>query len=164
MNPDRIYCCGEYLPEDHGHEAHYQYHPRPPRVKNPLIGKQEFTRCLRTCESFCLWSYLPGFKHRCSRHHGDSHKWKRIPSRTSAAFDPKAAQPGEVAYGLEAVHVLSFPMVFFYHSVSILAWFGFWIWWLEGHPNDLQNASVPMMVFLGIIASFWVLPGRKRDT
>lgn len=160
MNIDRIYCCGEHLPEDHHREA--QYHPRPPVAKKPPIGKQEFMRYLRTCGTCCLWSYLPISKHRCSRPHTDSHKWKRIPRKISL-FDTKEAQPENVAYGLEAVHVLSFPMIFIYHTLSILAWFGFWVWWLKLHPYDLQNASVPMIVFLGIVSSFWVLPGRKKD-
>jgi hypothetical protein len=162
MNVGHVFCCGESLPEDHGHEAHYEYHPRPPDVKNPPIKKNEFKRYIRTCGPFCLWSYLPVLKHRCSRPHKDSHKWKRIP-RKSAEFDTKVGQPGEVAYGIEAVYVLSFPIVFIYHTMSILAWSGFWIWWLRDRPNDLQNASIPTMVFLGIVASFWALPGHRND-
>ncbi|KAH3951285.1 hypothetical protein HBH98_084360 [Parastagonospora nodorum] len=159
MNTDRIFCCGESLPEDHGHEAHYEYHPRPPGVKNPPIRKNEFRTYLHACESFCLLYYLPLLKHKCATPHRDSHKWKRIP-RKKAEYDTKTGTPGDYAFGLEAVYVLSFPTVFAYHTLSILGWSGFWIWWLKQHPNDLQNASVPTMVFMGIIASFWVLPGR----
>lgn len=159
MNIDLIFCREESLPEDHGHEAHYEYYPRPPHVKNPPITKEEFKKYLRTCGRSCVWSSLPFFKHRCSRLHNNSHKWKRIP-RKKAEFDTKAGEPGDVAFGIEAVYVLSFPIVFVYHSLLLLALFGFWLWWLKHHPDDLQNASVPTMVFLGIVGSFWLLPAR----
>lgn len=163
MNVDRVYCCGEALPEDHGHEAHYEYHPRPPRVKNPLIQKYEFKRYLNTCESFCPWSYIPILKHKCARLHKDSHIWMRIP-RKKSEFDIMAGNPGDLAYGIEAVYALSFPIIFIYHMLSILAWSGFWVWWLKTHPNDLQNASIPTMAYLAILASFWVLPARINSS
>jgi hypothetical protein len=162
MNTDRVFCNGESLPEDHGHEAYYEYHPRPPGVKNPPIKKNEFQRYLRTCGSICFWSCMPLLRHRCATPHINSHKWRRIPKK-KAMFDTQIGTPGEYAFGIEAVYVLSFPVVFLYHTLSILAWSGFWIWWLDKHPNDLQNASVPTMVFMGIVASFWVLPGRERS-
>lgn len=162
MDVDRIFSCGEYLPEDHGQGAHYRYDPRPPGAPNPLIDKKEFRLCLRTCENPCMWSYLPGYKHRCSRHRSNSHRWKRIPGRLFA-FDPRAAQPEDIAYGLEAVHVVSMPLVFFYHSCLFLALVGFAIWWLKTHPNDLQNAFIPLMVCIGIVSPFWVHLGKKQE-
>ncbi|KAH7118925.1 hypothetical protein B0J11DRAFT_591405 [Dendryphion nanum] len=154
MNADRVFCCGESLPEDHGHGGHYEYHPRPPSATNPPIKRIEFERYLRTCGTFCLWAYMPILKHKCCRYHVDSHKWKKIPKKR-VRFDPQAGDPGDVAYGIEAVYALSFTVVLSYHTLSILAWSGFWVYWLENHPNDLQNASVPTMVFLGVVASFW---------
>ncbi|KAF2733226.1 hypothetical protein EJ04DRAFT_553481 [Polyplosphaeria fusca] len=159
LNVDRVFCGGEHLPEDNGHEARYEYHPRPPHVKNPPITREEFRRYLRTCSTSCRWYSLPFFRHRCFHLHKDSQKWRRIPRR-NAEFETKSGQPGEIAYGIEAVYLLSFPTVFVYHLLSLLALLGFWLWWLKQHPDDLQNASVPTMVFLAIVASFWVLPGR----
>jgi hypothetical protein len=162
MNINQVFRESESLPEDNKHEAHYVYHPRPPDVKNPPISRVQFERYLRTCNTFCLWFYLPLSVHRCSHPHEDSHKWKRIP-RKKSIFDAKAEQPGEVAYGIEAVYTLSFPVVFIYSALLFLPWIGFWRWWLENNPNDLQNASVPTMVFFAIFATFWALPGRRTD-
>jgi hypothetical protein len=161
MDDGLVYCdAEESLPEDAGHGNHYVYSPRPPGVKNPLIKKHEFRKYLRACGIFCIWSYIPLPKHRCCRPHKDSHKWMRIPKKKTK-FD---AVTEEVAFGMEAVYTISFLMVFVYHSLSIVALSGFVAWWLHHHPGDLQNASIPPMAFLAIVASFWALPGRGNNS
>lgn len=162
FNVDLVMDHGPSLPEDFGHKDHYEYDPRPPGVQNPLIKRHEFETYLRSCDQVCFWSYLPFPRHRCCRPHKDLHKWKRIP-RKKDRFDIKKGD-GELACGLKAVYVLSFLIVFVYHSLSIVALIGFLIWWLKDHPDDLQNASVLLMAFLAIVASFWALPGRGNKT
>lgn len=92
----------------------------------------------------------------------------RIP-RKKTEFDTMAGDPGDpedsggsgnLAYGIEAVYTLSFPIIFIYHLLSVIAWSGFWAWWLARHPNDLQNASGPMLAYFVILASLWVIPAR----
>jgi len=163
MDTRRTYCWGESLPEDHGDEAQYEYHPRPPgvhSVQNPPITRNDFQRYLTTCKHPCWWSHVPFMKHRCARPHKDSHKWKRIPKRK--AF--MAEQPGDVAYGIEAAYALSALMMFSYHAIPLLGWGGFSFWWLRHHPEDLQNAFVPPVMLLALFAAFWSYPGHGQGT
>ncbi|KAK6811346.1 hypothetical protein RU639_012790 [Aspergillus parasiticus] len=39
----------------------------------------------------------------------------------------------------------------------------FWIYWLNYHPGDLQNASVPSSTVLALIAAFWGIFARRID-
>jgi hypothetical protein len=84
----------------------------------------------------------------------------RIPQRRDNAF---LGNPGDMAYGIEAVYTLSFLVMFISHVIIILAWSGFSIWWLKHHPGDLQSAFVPLATVLAIEVSFWCLPGLSRD-
>lgn len=64
-------------------------------------------------------------------------------------------------FGIEAEYALSFVILFVYHAVLILAAFAFWVYWLKNHPNDLQNASVPIFTVFGLMGAFWGLFGRR---
>lgn len=66
---------------------------------------------------------------------------------------------GEVAFGLEADYSLSFAILSVYHVVLIFLAFGFWIYWLNKYPNDLQNASVPSFIVFALMTTFWGLFG-----
>lgn len=160
INVDQVYCSGEALPDDHGHTTHYEYDPRPPRAKNPLINQKLFSICLKACDPDCSWSLLPSFLHKCRPLPHNSHKWKRIP-RKKSAFNISWSQPGEVAFGIEADYALSFAILFIYHVVFIFSALGFWVYWLRNHPDDLQNASVPTFTVLGLLGAFWGLLGRR---
>lgn len=148
----------EHLPEDHQFQA--QYLPRDPVDKRPPIGRDEFRQYLRPCGSYCIWSTLPLFRHRCSCPHEATHKRKRIPRKTSR-LDTKAV-PQDPAYAIQAAYELSLPMVLIYYIISVLAWFGFLAWWLGLYPNDLSNGSVPLTIFLNVIPSFMALLGCQK--
>jgi hypothetical protein len=62
---------------------------------------------------------------------------------------------------MEASYTLSAGMVFFYHVLLISSAFSFWIYWLNKHPEDLQNASVPTFTVLAVMGTFWAILGRR---
>lgn len=160
IDVEQVYSSGEALPDDHGYTSHYEYDPRPPRAKNPLIDRKLFSICLKACDSDCSWSLLPPFLHKCHPLPHNSHRWKRIPSK-KGAFNASLSQSGGVAFGIEADCALSFAILFIYHIFFIFSAFGFWIYWLKNHPDDLQNASVPTFTVLSLIGAFWGLLGRR---
>jgi len=71
---------------------------------------------------------------------------------------------GDIAYGIEAVYTASAVMMFWYHAVPVFGWGCFSFWWLRHHPDDLQNAFIPLVTFLAIVAAFWSYPGSGRGT
>jgi hypothetical protein len=155
-----VYCSGEALPDDHGYTNSYDYEPRPPRAKNPLIDRRLFSICLKACGPQCPWALLPSCLHKCRSLPYNSHIWKRIP-RKESAFSVDQSRSGDVAFGLEADYSLSFAILFMYHVTVLFPAFSFWIYWLRNHPNDLQNASVPAFTLLGIIGACWGLFGKR---
>jgi membrane protein YdbS with pleckstrin-like domain len=55
-----------------------------------------------------------------------------------------------------------------YHVLIIASTFGFWSWWLLAHPNDLQNAAVPLTIVAVFLSLFWSSAGvlkvfREQD-
>ena len=84
----------------------------------------------------------------------------RIP-RKNGQFAPYNSSAEDVAFGVEAGYALSFAMLVIYHVIPIILAFGFWIYWLKNHPDDLQNASVPTFTVLNVMAVFWWLLGRQ---
>jgi hypothetical protein len=88
---------------------------------------------------------------------------ERIPKRTRC-FDGDKSSP---IWGLEAVFAVSFAYVFTYHFVMVAGPFAFFAWWLKVHPDDLQNASIPLAIVLGALSLFWsgagILTSNNED-
>ncbi|KAG4429355.1 hypothetical protein IFR05_015162 [Cadophora sp. M221] len=51
IDVEQVYSSGEALPDDYGYTSHYEYDPRPPRAKNPLIDRKLFSICLKACDN-----------------------------------------------------------------------------------------------------------------
>lgn len=115
----------------------YKYSPRPGDIgaRNPPISPHLFQALFYTCCSPCNWQ-IP---HDCMLPPGGDKYLKRIPRR-NRCFEKDATSP---IWGLEAVFAVSFAYVFVYHCVMVAGPFAFFWWWLQVHPNDLQNASIP---------------------
>jgi hypothetical protein len=157
------------LPDDHGYTIDYEYHPRPPAAKKPLIDPTRFSVLLQTCNALCYWSLLPRYLHKCRRLPADSQEWLRIPRKkstfhnTSALYSPSLNTVEKTAFGIEAGYLPSNAFFFLYHTILILSGFGFWVYWLKQHPSDLQNASVPLFTVFGLIAAFWAFLGKEQS-
>jgi hypothetical protein len=61
----------------------------------------------------------------------------------------------EFAWGIQAQHTISFLRMVFYLFLIFVGTFGFWAWWLLTHPNDLQNAAVPLTTVAVFLSLFW---------
>lgn len=60
-------------------------------------------------------------------------------------------------WGLEGVYAPSALRVFLYHLLIVVWPIAFWIWWQVNHPEDYQNAAVPITATLGLVSLFWVI-------
>ena len=49
----------------------------------------------------------------------------------------------EHAWGLQAHHVISLVFLSCYFLLLVAGTIAFWIWWLNKHSGDLQDAAVP---------------------
>jgi hypothetical protein len=132
----------------------YEYSPRPPNAPNPPITPHEFEIALHPCPSGCLLSAF----HDCIEEpiNGDF-CIQRIPKRKERF--PLASYGIEVAWGIHAEHNISAIYVVLYHVVILAGTFAFWVVWQIGHPDDLQNAAVPMTVVVTLLSLFWSSSG-----
>lgn len=80
---------------------------------------------------------------------------EKIPKRDREVIEEGDAR--EEFWGLLVVEEIQFLRVFAYHVTFIAGPFVFWALWLTvmGHPGDLQGASVPFTVALGLMSLFW---------
>jgi hypothetical protein len=61
-----------------------------------------------------------------------------------------------VAFGLEPGYWPSFTFVCFYISLP----FAFFVYWLTQYENDLQNASVPLLLIIALLTFLMLLFGK----
>ncbi|ORY06745.1 hypothetical protein BCR34DRAFT_616857 [Clohesyomyces aquaticus] len=133
----------------------YEYTPRPPSADNPPIPQHEFEMHLSACVQPCRWSLL----HECMPELSTSSVLDSIPKKATR-FDVHSRSATDVyAWGLEAKFAVSALYVAIYHLLIFAFPFGFWVWWMKGHPNDLQGASVPATIALGLLSLFWSTNG-----
>lgn len=133
------------LPED----ILYEYTPRPPKVEIPPISRHEFELALASCNTPCLLAHL----HECLEPPDGNIALDRIPKR-NGAFALEAGGR-EFVWGILAQHSISYILVFMYHALVLAGLFAFWIWWQVRHPGDMQNATVPVMVFVALLSLVW---------
>lgn len=128
--------------------ALYDYNPRPPDAIPPVIP-HAFELALSTCTPHCI---LKPF-HDCLEPREGGYILDRIPKRKAPLL---LETPGrELAWGISAQCNISFLHMLFYHFLIFVGTLAFWAWWLVVHPNDLQNASVPVTVALGFVSLLW---------
>jgi hypothetical protein len=139
----------------------YEYSPRSGDrgAKNPPISPHLFQALFYTCCSPCNW-VIP---HDCIGPLGGNKNLQRIPKR-NRCFQ---GDPNSPIWGLEAVFAVSFAYVCVYHCCIVVLPFIFFGLWLGAHPDDLQDASVPVTIALGALSLFWsgsgILTSGTRD-
>ena len=149
IRPNKLLFRAKGIPTD----AVYEYDPRPPNAEDPPIVPHEFTMAFTSCGNNC---WLFPF-HDCVEPASGTHAVKRIPKRKSAL--EMYTGDREIAWGLQAQHVLSLVHVLSYHVLILGGPFGFWAWWNVRHPDDLQNAVVPLTVVIALLSLFWASTG-----
>ncbi|KAL7911036.1 hypothetical protein GGI35DRAFT_332667 [Trichoderma velutinum] len=157
LTPDRMVREHRDLPSD----KDYHYDPRAGErdVRNPPISPHHFQTLFYACRSPCTWP----FPHDCIPLIANTVNLARIPKRTRE-FERDQSSP---IWGFETVFAVSFSYVLAYHLVMVAGPFIFWGVWLKFHPDDLQNASVPITVVIGGLSLFWsgagILTSRERE-
>lgn len=134
--------------------SEYDYTPRPPDATNPPISRHEFSMYLNACDPPCRWSSF----HGCMPQLDTSTAIACIPKRRTM-YNTTASNTDIYSWGLEAKHVISAAYVGVYHLIIFLIPFSFWGWWIRKHPDDLQGASVPVTVVIGLLSLFWSTNG-----
>jgi hypothetical protein len=103
------------------------------------------------CDSPCRWRIF----HECVPELINRKTIERIPKKLSMFKIKDIHAKESEAWGLKAQHEVSAAYVAVYHLLILIPPFAFWGWWQYTHPEDLQNASVPAVVALGMLSLFW---------
>lgn len=154
----RIISRGQELPTD----VDYEYTPRPPSAPIPPISPHEFEIALSCCPERCKLSSL----HECIEPAWGDFALVSTPKKKGVFAI--GANAREFAWGLQAVHSISFIYMLVYHAVMLSWALGLWVWWERRHPGDLQNAAVPITTVAVLLSLFWgsagVLKGLEVTT
>lgn len=149
VRANRIIRHSKSLPED----IVYEYQPRPPAAEDPPILPHEFELALSACSSKCpLSAFHDGVQPPIG-----TFAIERIQKR-KGMMQVHGDSP-EFSWGIQAQHVISFCRMILYHILIFAGTFGFWAWWLVKHPNDLQNAAVPLTTVAVFLSLFWSSSG-----
>ncbi|XP_014560348.1 hypothetical protein COCVIDRAFT_89616 [Bipolaris victoriae FI3] len=165
ISVDRVFFSCEGLPEDIVVANEYEYDPKPPLGKIPLIEPDVFAACLDSCDDGCKWSVLGPWLHDCFQLQPDKERITCIPKKKKE-FAVKSKYDAEnLVWGIQPGYAVSLVMILIYALVPLLSAFGFWIYWLAHHPGDWQNASVPMVTAVTLetlLLSLLVLSSRSH--
>ncbi|PVH88843.1 hypothetical protein DL98DRAFT_158071 [Cadophora sp. DSE1049] len=123
----------------------YEYKPKPPDADIPPIDPHEFELSLSPCNSFCIFKLF----HDCIEPPDGSLALERIPKRKEA-LELKVGTR-EQAWGLLTQYSISALLLLVYLIICFVPFVGFWVCWQIKHPDDLQNASTPLMVFATLL-------------
>lgn len=153
----------EELPPDEWPQSRaYEFYPRTNKVVPPPITRHEFKRRFYGCFKCGSWHKCKSAKcqRRC-RPKGTA--LERIPKRDRRLMEDGSDR--EIYWGILAVETHSFIRVLMYHVLFLLGPLMFWGLWLSvmKHSADLQNASLPLTVFVGFLSVFWAVLGNHRD-
>ena len=66
------------------------------------------------------------------------------------------------ALGIQAQYTISFHHVLTYHILMMVGPTVLWVSWQKHHPNDLQNALIPLKIAAVLISLFWSATGIVR--
>ncbi|MCJ1347669.1 hypothetical protein MMC31_005897 [Peltigera leucophlebia] len=138
----------------------YEYYPRPPQADIPPITPHEFKLAFSSCDRNCLFAMF----HDCIELDDEEDFVVRIPKKKGKFEMEKSNRKGEgrFAWGIEAQYAISFLHVIMYHLLMMVGPTVFWVWWQKKHPNDLQNASIPLAIAAILISLFWSATGILR--
>lgn len=165
ISVNRVFFSCEGLPEDVVFANEYEYDPKPPLGKIPLIEPDVFAACLQSCDDGCKWSVLGPWLHDCFQLQPDKERITCIPKKRKE-FAVKSKHDAEnLVWGIQPGYAVSLVMISIYTLVPLLSAFGFWIYWLARHPGDWQNASVPMVTGVTLetlLLSLLVLSSRSH--
>lgn len=150
----RIFFRRKEIPTD----SNYVYQPKPPDAEDPPITPHEFEFAFTQCITQCLWSVF----HDCNEPPSGTLAIERIPKRKSLFELSREDSEVKPAWGLQAQHAVALTQVIFYHVLILAGPFGFWAWWEDRRPTDLQNAAVPLTTVAVFLSVFWSASGLLK--
>lgn len=161
LGDDIVYSSvGESLPEDYGLGRDYEYSPRPPQQRAPLIAAEFFAVWLNECNANCWACWFRW--HPPQRIPRGRAIITKIPKKNSR-FDVSTLDPVEpIAFGMEADFVCSFLLMAMYYCIPVIGSAVFWTFWLVNNPGDWQNACVPLTTVLCLYGAIWSLHSMTK--
>jgi hypothetical protein len=132
----------------------YQYEPKPPVARNPLINRHQASVFLH-CDNPCRLRIF----HQCAPEVINRKTIERVPKKLSEFKIKDMNAPESEAWGLKVQHEVCATFVVAYLLLIMIPPFAFWGWWQCTHPDDLQGASVPASVVLALLTLFWGMNG-----
>lgn len=122
-------------------------------MPKPPISPHEFELALASCGISCIFAPF----HDCVEAPNGDFALNRIPKRKTLLQVETGMM--EFAWGLQAVYRISFVSVLIYHLLILAGPFAFWGWWQSRHPDDLQNAAVPLTTVPVLLSMFYSMSG-----
>ncbi|KAL4880350.1 hypothetical protein BJY04DRAFT_219346 [Aspergillus karnatakaensis] len=144
----------------------YEYSPDPMDIIPP-ITEHEFYSRFYAC--YAPSSSPMHLLHTCRRHRGHCSDALNLLPKKKTKLEEHGAQR-ERFWGIFAQEVVCFRWIVGYNIVCMLPMVIFLILWMLplGYKGDLQNASVPATVMVGMLTLFWTVflgtlkyPGSK---
>lgn len=134
----------------------YEYKPRPPHAEDPPISPHEFELAFSSCASPCVFAAF----HDCVEAPNGDFAIERIPKRKSAL--QLGTGTVEFAWGIQAQYAVSLVNLVVYHFLILAGTFALWAWWQIRHPDDMQNAAVPLTTVTVLLSMFWSSAGLLK--
>ncbi len=126
----------------------------------PPITPHEFNLVFSSCGGKCSFAVF----HDCFELEDEDDFVSRIPRKKGKFEMENSNLRGSVrfAWGIQAQYTISLLHVMTYHLLMMVGPTVFWVWWQKHHPNDLQNASIPLTIAAILISLFWSATGILR--
>ncbi|CAI6331430.1 unnamed protein product [Periconia digitata] len=98
--------------------------------------------------------------HDCACPEGDAKRIVRALPKKGSEFQIRAPSgTGDYVWGIYARYLVSSIRVFGIHVAILAVTIGLWVWWQIKHPDDLQEAFVPVTVAGICISTFGASTG-----
>ncbi|KAI1374084.1 hypothetical protein F4677DRAFT_447730 [Hypoxylon crocopeplum] len=132
--------------------ADYEYRPRP-MDSIPPVSEHEFRKRFYACPKP---QPLRHWYHRCKALGTHSYDILEFFPKKKTELE-EGGDKRENFWGIYAREIISLRWVLFYNFLCVLPMLAFFTVWIlpAGYSTDLQNASVPFTMMLGMLSLFW---------
>lgn len=127
--------------------------PRPPQAEIPPVTPHEFELAciIPVAENVRLLFSTTALKLKMRKTVSYVSRGRNASSMSRLV----TSQSVKIVWGIQTQYSISFLYVALYHLIMMAGPIGFWVWWQKHHPDDLQNASIPMTTTAVLISLFW---------
>lgn len=131
--------------------------PRPPQAEIPPVTPHEFelARIIPVADNVRLLFSTTALKLKMRKTVSYVSRGRNASSMSRLV----TSQSVKIVWGIQTQYSISFLYVALYHLIMMAGPIGFWVWWQKHHPDDLQNASIPVTTTAVLISLFWSATG-----